>query len=421
MLSRINRNAIWSLAGGVVPAICALCSVPIFLYEVGVEQFAILSLLFSINLFFFVYDFGLARVMHFFLPKDKYKSKEEQKRLTSTSLALAFFLGSVISLLTVLLSPFLVEYWLNITSVDTGGTILAFQIAGCGVLPSIMMSVLRGCFEGRGDFKQASVAKIFSGTSLFLMPLIAASVTDSLVYLASAIALSRFLALFVYIKLSKNISLSNFVKLDFSLVSKIRHYVFWAAVSGFISTAFIYADRFFVAGFVSSYELSVYVASQDILSRYLIIPWSIAIVLTPYFASEKLNNDDFRDVHFRAFKKISLLTLMFSLTAFVVIFWFLPIWIQVNSYFLINSISIILLCGVVFASFAQLPLVILYAQGKAKLMSLIFFTEAILYICIAPVVYKKFGIYAAASVWSARLLIEMTALYVASYRVMQSK
>jgi hypothetical protein len=104
-----------------------------------------------------------------------------------------------------------------------------------------------------------------------------------------------------------------------------------------------------------------------------------------------------------------------------VIFWFLPLWIQVSSYFLINSISIILLCGVVFASFAQLPLVILYAQGKAKLLSLIFFTEAILYICIAPVVYKKFGIYAAASVWSARLLIEMTALYVASYKVMQSK
>ncbi|HIC45278.1 MAG TPA: hypothetical protein EYM37_13265 [Methylophaga aminisulfidivorans] len=421
MLSRLNHSSMWSLAGGIVPALAALGSVPVFIYIVGAERFAILSLLFSINLFFFVYDFGFARAMHFFLPKDKYKCNEQEKRLTSASLTLAFFIGGVISLFIFFLSPFLVEYWLNVGSDNSSEMILAFQIAGGGVLPAIMMSVLRGRFEGAGDFKQANVAKIFSGTSLFLLPLLAAIYNDSLILLALTITISRFLAFFVYIKLSQNINFNSFIKIDFSLVSKIKHYVFWAAISGFFSTAFIYADRFFVAGFVSSYELSIYVASQDILSRYLIIPWSIAIVLTPYFASDQFNYSDFRDIQARALKKIFLLTSLFVLAVIMIIFWLLPLWIQVNSYFLINSISLILLCGVVFASLAQLPLVVLYAQGKAKLLSFIFLSEAILYLCFAPLLYKKFGIYAAASVWSARLFIEMTALYVASYRMMQNK
>jgi len=420
MLTRLNQNSIWSFAGGAIPALAALASIPVFIYLLGVERFAILSLLLSLNLFFFVYDFGLARAMHFFVPKDKYQCPQQVKILTSTSLAIAFVIGSATSLFIFLLSPYLVDYWLHVSKAETKEIILAFQIAGFGVLPAVMMSVLRGRFEGAGAFKEANLAKIFSGTSLFLLPILVSFNQDSIVLLACAITFSRYLSFVIYIKLTRIINFKSWVHVDLSLVSKIKNYAFWAAISGFFSTAFIYADRFFVAGFVSQAELSVYIASQDIMSRYLIIPWSIAIVLTPYFASEKFSSIDFKNIHFTSLKKITILTLLFALAVVSIIYGILPFLLNVEFLGLVSNISLILLLGVIFASIAQLPLVFLYAQGKARLLSLIFMSEGILYLCFAPFIYGKFGVYGAAAVWSTRLFIEMTMLYLVAHRMMRN-
>lgn len=420
VLTRLNENTLWSLAGGAVPALAALAAIPLFIFLLGIERFALLSLLLALNLFFFVYDFGLARAMHFFVPKDTFQDEKQAIKLVSTGLFLAFVIGIAVTIFIFLLSPVFVHNWLNLSEIESSEMALAFQVASLGLVPAIMMGVLRGRFEGADAFKDANRAKIFSGVSLFLLPMLAAVYTDSLVWISAVMTASRFFALIVYIKLTKVMLYKFWTAVDFLLFSKIKTYAFWAAISGFFATAFIYADRFFVAGFVTQTELSIYIASQDIVSRYLIIPWSVAIVLTPYFASEKYTTAYFKLAHANAFKKIAALTLLFFLAALVVIYYLLPLWLESEFVSLTQVISLILLVGVVFASVAQLPLVFLYAQGKAKLLSFIFMSEGVLYLCFAPFLYEKFGVLGAAGVWSARLFIEMLLLFLVANRMMRN-
>jgi len=119
-------------------------------------------------------------------------------------------------------------------------------------------------------------------------------------------------------------------------------------------------------------------------------------------------------------KKITILTLLFALAVVSIIYGILPFLLNVEFLGLVSNISLILLLGVIFASIAQLPLVFLYAQGKARLLSLIFMSEGILYLCFAPFIYGKFGVYGAAAVWSTRLFIEMAMLYLVAHRMMRN-
>ena len=97
----------------------------------------------------------------------------------------------------------------------------------------------------------------------------------------------------------------------------------------------------------------------------------------------------------------------------------IPFWLTTDLVKLTQQLTAILMVGVVFAAFAQLPLIFLYAQGRAKLLSLILFGEGLLYLLIAPAVFATFGVIGAAFVWSSRLLLELLLLSYFSHRLLK--
>ncbi len=99
----------------------------------------------------------------------------------------------------------------------------------------------------------------------------------------------------------------------------------------------------------------------------------------------------------------------------------IPIWLKPELVDLTQTLSAILMIGVVFAAFAQLPLIALYAKGKAKLLSMMFLSEGLLYLISAPWVFKYFGVTGAACVWSSRLCIEYILLRYFSSKVLKGK
>lgn len=201
---------------------------------------------------------------------------------------------------------------------------------------------------------------------------------------------------------------------------EIVKYTFWAGISGFFATLFIYGDRFIVAGYVDTTSLAVYITSQDVLIRYLLIPWSIAIVVAPFFASEKLDATVFTRTYNAALKNISILTLCFVGVIVILLVIAVPRWLNADLVDITRQLGIILMMGVVFAAFSQLPLVYLYAKGQAKLLSTIFIGEGLLYLSIAPLIFKNFGVIGAACVWSFRLLLELILLSYFSHRLLRS-
>jgi O-antigen/teichoic acid export membrane protein len=298
-----NRDVVWSLLGGGIPALAGLIAIPLLVRLLSVDQFALVSLLLSLNLFFFVYDVGLTRTMHFFAPQKAYLSLNGAASLLTSCLFAGFLIGLVVSLVIYWASPSLVLSWLNVNSDLMSESILAFQITAFGIIPALLIHVLKGSMEGRQRFRAANFGKIISGVSLFLFPVLTAFYSKSLVMLAEAILVSRLVSFLVYLRLALHAVSFKSIKISIDITSKLIKYTFWAAISGFFSTLFVYGDRFIVAGYIDASSLAIYITSQDVLIRYLILPWSISVVLVPYFAGHN-NGKLFDEFYSKALKSI---------------------------------------------------------------------------------------------------------------------
>ncbi|WP_158307413.1 oligosaccharide flippase family protein [Methylomonas methanica] len=419
MKDSVNANTLWSLFGGGVPALAGLAAIPLLVHLLNVERFALVSLLLSFNLFFFVYDVGLTRTMHFMAPKKVYLTMEGAGRLVTSCLFVGLLIGLVLTLFFSWVSPLLVLNWLNVDTSMRQEAIPAFQITSVGIMPALLINVLKGNLEGRQLFRSANICKIISGVSLFIFPVIAACYSDKLFVIAWAILISRVLSFLVYVKLTfSRFSLAH-IRMHWGDSRKIIRYTFWAGISGFFATLFIYGDRFIVAGYIDTTSLAIYITSQDVLIRYLLVPWSIAIVLAPFFASENLDAIAFTKAYSTAIINISILTLGFVCVAISLLFFAVPIWLNADLVSITRQLGSILMIGVVFAAFSQLPLIYLYAKGQAKLLSAIFIGEGFLYLLIAPFIFDEFGVIGAACVWSVRLFLELMLLSYFSHRLLR--
>ncbi|MCK9607879.1 MAG: oligosaccharide flippase family protein [Methylomonas sp.] len=419
MKGSFSRNALWSLLGGGVPALAGLLAIPLLVHLLNVEQFALVSLLLSFNLFFFVYDVGLTRTMHFLAPKKVYLSLEGAGRLVTSCLFVGLLIGLVLTLFFSWISPLIVLNWLNVDVSMRQEAILAFQLTAISITPALLINVLKGNLEGRQLFRSANICKIISGVSLFIFPVFAAFYSDKLFVIALAIVISRILSFLVYVKFTFSKFSLKHIRMHWEDGRKIIRYTFWAGISGFFATLFIYGDRFIVAGYIDTTSLAIYITSQDVLIRYLLIPWSIAIVLAPFFASENLDVNAFSRAYSTAIKQISILTLAFVCATIILLFIAVPLWLNADLVNITRQLSGILMIGVVFAAFSQLPLIYLYAKGQAKLLSTIFIGEGLLYLLIAPFIFDEFGVIGAACVWSVRLFLELILLSYFSHRLLR--
>ncbi|KKN25805.1 hypothetical protein LCGC14_0881140 [marine sediment metagenome] len=137
-----SSNALWSLAGGGISALAAVAAIPALIHLLGVEKFALVSLLISLNLFFFVYDFGLTRAMHFFSPKIGHQRESEAGSLIGNSLVVAIVLGVLVTLIAILASPVFTSTWLNYTGQAADAATKAFQITAFGIILNSLLTPL---------------------------------------------------------------------------------------------------------------------------------------------------------------------------------------------------------------------------------------------------------------------------------------
>lgn len=403
----ISRNALWSVAGSALPGLSALASMPILFFHLDHRLFSLTSLLLSIAIFFFIYDFGLGRAVTFFSSKTTIKNVQQHGAM----LGEAFFWSFLISIFSVILiagfSNLFVDKWLHTAIEHREQTALAFKVAALGIPASLFSHLLRGILESRQDFRAASLSKVVSGTSLFIAPLFVIGLdSNDLVDISYAITISRYFGLLSYFYAAHRFIKYRDIGLKIDLASPFLKYVKWTALSGFISCMFIYGDRFVVAGYLGSETLATYILSQDILNRYLLLPWAMSAVLLPELTKNYHLGISTTATYFSHQTKISWMSVVFLLIVLISVWWGIPL---LKSGLLTAEAQIIVTIqaiGIFFGALSQLPLIYLYAIGKPKLIAIIFVFEASLYVLIGPYVFENFLGTGASLVWASRMFAE---------------
>lgn len=413
------RNSLWNIAGGGIPGLAAIICLPLIFSLGGSDLFSLTSLLISLSIFFYVFDAGMARTMTFQIASAGSENHEIHNELIKNGLVVAILFGLILTIPVYVAAEFLAVRWLDVDLSIQPDVERAFQIASFGILPSVVSHVFRGALEGRFKFKNANICKLISGSTIFVAPLLLINAGNTeIVDLSFSIVLTRYIALLIYIVFSGPYSKSSNAKMSIGKSFQVWAYAKWAALSGFISTAFVYADRFFVAGYINASELSIYIGSQDILIRYLLVPWSISQALMPAFSASKREFSLLNNLYYQTQRKIGALSIIL-----------LPL-VLLAAYFLLKGdffsdelpdqafkVVAIQLIGVFFCALSQLPLMTLYAMNKPKLVSSIFVVELLIYLVLAPLIFNEFGLLGASTVWTTRLVLEFFLLNYLSRRL----
>lgn len=408
MLSKLKPESgvLWNLLGGAVPALVALISVSLLVILLNSEAFVSVSLMLSVCLFLQVYDFGFSRTLHYF--KTHYSDESAAKNFLDSAVWLSFAVGIIVTLLLWYTMPVFVEDWLLVGKTASEQMSRAFQVTALAVLPSVMMHVYKGYMEAEGAFKAVNISKIISIVSLFAGTVIAVLFTESMILIAITLVLSRYLSLWGYMWLASKPfpRLLTLQASDWAVAKPLLSYTAWAGFVGLVSSGFIYGDRFFVTGFINATDYSIYVVSQDYLSRFLLLPWSLAMVLIPVINSTLKSRSEKLDRLRNAYRQISWLSALFAVFALVAVFWLLPLLINQSLIEQAQVITSIILVGVLFGAFAQIPLIGLFTIGKAKLLCGIFAVELLIYFSFAPWILTHWEGVGAATIWTARLILE---------------
>jgi len=318
--------------------------------------------------------------------------------------------------------PYFAKYWMQINTNLVAETVLAFQTSALGIMPGIVSNTFKGILEGKSKFREANVCKMLSGATVFIAPIIVIAFdSKNLVHISAAIVLTRYISLILYALYTDRVSRQLIIRVRRKHLRFIWNYGVWAAISGLISTTFVYGDRFLAAGFLSSQDLSVYIASQDVLIRYLLIPWSMAIVLMPTFSTDNIAKIKVFELYRLQQNRVALISFFILL---IVLFLALFIAKFVNHPAIPANVEYVVavqMVGIFFCAMSQLPLIYLYGKGMPRLITNINLVELLIYILMAPVIFSYFGIIGACLVWSGRLVIEYFLLRYFAERLMRCK
>ena len=173
--------------------------------------------------------------------------------------------------------------WLSVSLEIREEVIVAFQLMGFGVPVVALSSVLRGIIEGFEDFKKSAILRGSLGIANFVGPyvLILFGLND-LASIVFVLVLTRLVNLghtvyytlkYTYSKVDQSESIPSIVKFGF-----------WTTVANIVGPVMSYMDRYLIATFGYIGSIAYYSVPQDLISRIVVVPGSLASALFPRIA-----------------------------------------------------------------------------------------------------------------------------------------
>jgi O-antigen/teichoic acid export membrane protein len=404
-----THNVILNLFGQCAPMVAAFFAIPILIKSLGTDRFGILTLAWVFVGYFSLFDMGLGRALTKFVAE--YIGKNQKNKIPQliwTALSMMAALGIAGAIFIMLLTPRLIEKYLNIPEVLQTETRFSFYLLAASIPIVIIITGLRGVLESHQRFDFVNAIRVPMGFFTFLGPLIVLPFSKSLVSLVSVLVFGRIIACFFHIILCYQIVPTLFVNmhLEKSIAKQMLNFGGWLTVSNIVGPIMLYADRFFIASMISVSDVAFYTTPYEIIIKLLIIPSAILGVMFPAFASSFENNTaHLKHLYFQTIKNLSIIIVPVALFVFYFSEKGLELWI--NADFASHSFRVaqILLLGVFINSFGHISQSLIQASGRPDITAKLHLFEVPFYLIYLWILLSKYGIEGAALAWLIRVTL----------------
>lgn len=410
----IIGDAFWVIAGGGLPLLLALASIPALMRTLGVEGFGILVLAWTALGYFSLFDLGLGRALtRLIAGQDLANDPPLLRRSVWTALAALFFLGVLAAALFVPLIPWLTRSFLNLTTQAQVETRNAFLLLAFGFPLVTLGSGLLGFLEAFRKFRLIGAVRLITGSLNYLAPLAVALMTESLGFVvATVVGVRGFLTVALLAACLKTApSLRAPPEVDWRLLKPMLAFGGWLTLSSVAVPVILYLDRFVMGAFVPMSSFAYYVTPQEIVTRLWIIPAAFTSILFPGFVSaSSWSKSEAADLLRRGLASVFLITFPLALLLCTFSFELLSLWIGPD--FAENSALVLswFAVGILINGGAQVLSTFVQGLGRPDLTAKLHLLEIPIYMLMLWWLVPQFGIVGAAYAWVGRILLDAIAL-----------
>ncbi|MFQ5629501.1 MAG: flippase [bacterium] len=417
--SKIATNSLINFAGYLALTILALWAIPIIIESVSNASFGLLSLIWAIVGYFALLDFGFGRAATKFLAKTlSNKDISETQKIIGTAFIASFLLGLLFCLVILAVTPILISDLLKIPPELVEEGIRAFRLSAFAIPLILTGSVARSVFMAAHRFGTINIMQTASGIIQWLGAVVAIKLGGTVYEIVAVFLFARaggFLALILPMSKVVPDVYRNIFRWDNDQFKKLARFGGWVTVSQIVGPLILYVDRFIISSFLTLTVLAYYAVQQEIITRLLIIPQSLATSLYPAM-SEMAHDADYearnRKMYLRSVRYLALFMLPIILLIIVyareMLLWWLGEEYATNGTLLLQIFAI----GLFLNALAQVPFAALHAYGFPDLTAKFHLIELPITIVLNLIFIPLYGIVAAAVVWSFRALLDTLFLFV---------
>jgi O-antigen/teichoic acid export membrane protein len=413
LTSRVTRNALWSIAGTLIPLPVALLVVRPLLHGLGAERFGILALAWALMGYFALCDFGLGRattrhVAEAHASGDRAALGEIFWNAMAAHAALGVMAGAVLAAA----APWLAAHALSTSSSPAliGETREALRLLALSVPLLIVTVAVRGLLEGLERFDVLAAVNLPHATLVYLMPLAALAISPALPVVIGGILVARVAALALMMACAWRVcpEIRRPRRPTPAVFGRLFTLGGWLAVSAAVVPAMSSVDRLIIAVVLSAAAVSFYAIPYDIVTRLWLLTGAWLGVLFPAFSGLPAARREEARLLLQRGAGVLVIVLA-PPSAIIITFapavfeWWLGPEFRARS----APIAQALAAGMLFSGFANLATTFLQANGRAALVARLEVAQAIVYAGAAWWAAVRFGLIGIAIVWAVRAAAQM--------------
>lgn len=407
-LHALSKNITWNVLGTVSPFLAAVWSIPVLVGNLGEARFGILALIWVVIGYFNIFDLGLGRATTKFIAGQPSLLGSGSAEIVSTSFVLSVVFGTLLAvvILTAALT-FPVEIAAK-SGVNAAEIAAAIILLGLVIPATVSSTVLVGALEALGRFKELNLVRLVLGLSIFLIPAVLSFYTTNLAAIVAGLAAARvwgWIGYFREIRRHLGIRLTHYSS---GTAKDLLSMGGWLTLSVFISSALLYADRFFIAGQLNMEAVAHYSVPYELVTRLIVIPAAVGSATYPWLVRLiAQRSPDLREAY-----DWSSRVLGYTLMPFVAALVLLPnelIGLWVGQSFVtgeVVAITKILAVGLFFNAMTRAPAALLEGIGRPDVIPKCHVFELPLYVAGLYLLLNSYGLLGAAVAWMLRIFLD---------------
>jgi O-antigen/teichoic acid export membrane protein len=399
------RNSTYTLISAIAPLVIGIITVPIYLQTIGIANYGIMIIIYSVLGYFGFLDLGLGNALTQKIAQaglGRIKKKEHILTVAMTITTLMSIFGCLVI--------WLASYHINYISYISNENKIIIKDSSLYLIifiPILLLtSVYQGVLKGESKFIELSVIQLFNNISIQVVPLIVALYGyKEIIDLLLAVFACKLITLFLLSKQSNKLIKTTF---NFKAIFGKRHgllsYGGYSSMISISAQSLSIFDRFIILSLCGEKAVTYYSIPTDFFSKILIIPNSLTTPLFTIAAENKTNKIKYY-VNEITLKLVKIMTPFIIL---LVLFGNDIIMLWVGEEIAINSrlVSVFCIFGLFFLIIALPKHTEIMAINGPKVIFKCYLIELPCYVIALYYMITNFGIAGAAFTWMMRVFLD---------------